>query len=162
MVRVTVAQLAVDRTTNTPVVILQEEHGDRTLPIFIGSSEAAAIAMELRGDVPPRPMTHDLLKSVLAGLGGDLRRVFIAGLKDNTYYAHLVVARGSDVFEVDARPSDSIALALRTRSPIFVHDDLFDSGPGEVVAPDAPTGNAEALRQFLSKLDPEDLGRFNP
>lgn len=161
MVRVTVAQLAVDRNTNTPVVVLQDESGERTLPIFIGSAEAAAIAIELRGDAPPRPMTHDLLKSLLLGLGGELRRVYIAGLKDNTYYAQLVIGRGSDLFEVDARPSDSIALALRTRSPIFVHDDLFDNGAGEVAPPEPPAG-AEALRQFLSKLNPEDLGRFHP
>ncbi|MFN0177292.1 MAG: bifunctional nuclease family protein [Gemmatimonadales bacterium] len=161
----TVAQLGVDRNTSTPVVILKETDGERTLPIWIGAAEAAAIAIELRGDKPARPMTHDLLKNLLQGLGGDLKRVHIAGLKDNTYIAQLVVIRGGEIFELDARPSDSIALALRTRSPIFAHEDLLDKekeGDGEVTPPDSPQEPAEALRQFLSKLNPEDLGRFQP
>ncbi len=163
MVRMTVAQLGVDRNTSTPVVILKETDGERTLPIWIGAAEAAAIAIELRGDKPARPMTHDLLKNLLQGLGGDLKRVHIAGLKDNTYIAQLVVFRGGEIFELDARPSDSIALALRTRSPIFAHEDLLDKeGDGEVTPPEAPQGQAEALRQFLAKLNPEDLGRFQP
>ena len=160
----TVAQLGVDRTTSTPVVILKETAGERTLPIWIGPAEAAAIAIEMRGEKPARPMTHDLLKSLLKGLGGDLKRVLIAGLRENTYVAQLVVYRGTEIFELDARPSDSIALALRTRAPIFAHEDLLgrEDGDGGEVPPEPTPGQAETLRQFLSKLNPEDLGRFQP
>ena len=118
MVRMRVAHLGLDRTTNTPVVVLREEEGERTLPIWIGASEANAIALELQGVKPERPLTHDLMKHLVSGLGGELRRVLIAGLRENTYLAQLFIYRGSEVFEVDARPSDSIALALRMNAPI--------------------------------------------
>jgi bifunctional DNase/RNase len=163
MVRVTVAHLGLDRSTQSPVVILREDGGERTLPIWIGSPEANAIAMELRGDRPPRPMTHDLLKQLLLGLGGELRRVTITQLRDNTYLAELLVYRGGQIFELDARPSDSSALALRTDAPIFVADELLDrNGSGETDPPGAPPSDPEALKRFLSKLDPQDLGRFQP
>ncbi|MEZ4585717.1 MAG: bifunctional nuclease family protein [Gemmatimonadales bacterium] len=159
-VRVTVAHLGLDRPSQTPVVILREEGGERTLPIFIGAPEANAIATELRGDKPARPMTHDLLKQVLEGLGGELKRVTIVGLRENTYYAELLVMSGGKIFEVDSRPSDSIALALRTESPIFVAEGLFDRDGGE--PGDGPPEDPDALKRFLEKLDPQDLGRFHP
>jgi bifunctional DNase/RNase len=158
----TVAHLGLDRSTNTPVVILREEGGERTLPIWIGAPEANAIAMELRGEKPARPMTHDLLKQVLLGLGGELRRVAITELRENTYVAELLVFRGGQIFEVDARPSDSIALALRTEAPIFVNEDLLDRN-GQGGPPSEPSeGDPQALKRFLAKLDPQDLGRFQP
>jgi hypothetical protein len=163
MVRMTVAHLGLDRSTSTPVVILREEGGERTLPIWIGAPEANAIAMELRGEKPARPMTHDLLKQLLVGLGGELRRVTITQLRDNTYLAELLVYRGEQIFELDARPSDSIALALRTHAPIFVNEELLDRSAPD--GPDAAPPDADpqdALRRFLSKLDPQDLGRFQP
>lgn len=165
MVRMTVAHLGVERSTNTPVVVLHEVGGSRSLQIWIGASEANAIAAELRGEHPARPMTHDLLKQVLHGLGGELRRASVTALRDNTYYAELLVARGENMFVIDARPSDSIALALRFNAPIFVSEDLLrDEGGSEPSGPaaDDPTAGAEALKRFLSKLDPEDLGRFQP
>jgi bifunctional DNase/RNase len=159
-----VAHLGLDRTSNTPVVVLREDGGERTLPIWIGAPEAAAIAAELRGDKPPRPMTHDLLKALLLGLGGELRRVTIAGLRENTYLAKLLVYRGETIFELDARPSDSIALALRTNAPIFANEDLLDRSTAATEEPsdDAAQSQAEALKRFLAKLNPEDLGRFQP
>ena len=163
MIRMRVAHLGLDRATNTPVVILREEEGERTLPIWIGPSEANAIALELQGIRPERPLTHDLLKLLLGGLGAELRRVLISGLRENTYLAQLLIYRGSEVFEVDARPSDSIALALRMNAPIFSQEDLLDRGAqaGEPVPPEAG-GDPDALKRFLEKLDPQDLGRFNP
>jgi uncharacterized protein len=160
----TVAHLGLDRSTNTPVVILREETGERTLPIWIGAPEANAIAMELRGEKAARPMTHDLLKQVLVGLGGELRRVAITALRDNTYLAELLVVREGRLFEVDARPSDSIALALRADAPIFVSEDLLDrSGPDEGGGPgSSPDDDPNALKRFLARLDPQDLGRFQP
>lgn len=163
MREVTVAHLGVDRTNNSPVVILREKDGSRVLPIWIGPAEASAIAMELQGVKAARPMTHDLLKQVIGGLGGTLRRVVISAVKENTYFAELMILRGEDAFQVDARPSDSIAIALRCGAPIFTSDDLLgDSGvEADLPSPD-PSAEAERLRQYLEKLDPQDFGKFTP
>ena len=164
MIRVAVAHLGMDRATNSPVVILREVGGERTLPIWIGPGEAHAIAIEMQGVRPQRPLTHDLLKHVLAGLGGTLRRVNLTGLRDGTYFAELLIARGESIFEVDARPSDSIALALRCSAPIFSAESLFDHATEESAdapAPD-PEATSDALRRYLEKLDPQDFGRFQP
>ncbi|MGQ0701741.1 MAG: bifunctional nuclease family protein [Gemmatimonadales bacterium] len=163
MVRMRVAHLGLDRATNTPVVVLREEDGERTLPIWIGASEANAIALELQGVKPERPLTHDLMKRLVSGLGGELRRVLIAGLRENTYLAQLLIYRGTEVFEVDARPSDSIALALRMNAPIFSEEDLLDrTARSSDASPQQPGGDPEALKRFLEGLDPQDLGRFQP
>ena len=165
MVRMKVAHLGLDRANNTPVVVLREEGGERTLPIWIGAPEANAIALELQGVKPERPLTHDLMKHLVAGLGGELRRVVIAGLRESTYLAELLIYRGGEVFEVDARPSDSIALALRMNAPIFTVEDLLDrtaQGNEPGASPPDPSNDPEALKRFLEKLDPQDLGRFQP
>jgi hypothetical protein len=162
MVRMTVAHLGVDRATNSPVVILREVGGERVLPIWIGSAEANAIAVELQGARPQRPLTHDLFKHILAGLGGELRRVNISALRDDTYFAELLIARGEQAFQIDARPSDSIALALRCNAPIFTSEALLERS-GEASssgAPSEPGPDPDALRRYLEKLDPQDFGRF--
>ena len=167
MIEVRVAHLGLDRTTNTPVVILQEREGERVLPIWIGPAEASAIAMELAGVKFARPLTHDLLKQLIVGLGAELRKVIITQVKDNTYYAELHIYRGDTVIQIDARPSDSIALALRLKSPIFTSDTLLavtsvDTGDpaGE---PGGPTPlDADQLKTYLQNLDPEDFGKFTP
>ncbi len=160
-----VAHLGLDRSSNSPVVVLQEEEGSRVLPIWIGPAEASAIAMELGGVKFARPLTHDLLKQVIVGLGGELRKVVITGVRESTYYAELHIHRdGHDVFQVDARPSDSIALALRLHAPIFAASALLD-----LVAPDAIETPGEGgglaaddLKSHLQNLDPEDFGKFTP
>ena len=163
MIRMRVAHLGLDRSTNTPVVVLREEAGERTLPIWIGAPEANAIALELQGVKPERPLTHDLMKHLVSGLGGELRRVLISSLRENTYLAQLFIYRGGEVFEVDARPSDSIALALRMNAPIFTNEDLLQkSAEGAESEPPAPGSDPDALKRFLEKLDPQDLGRFQP
>lgn len=162
MIPVEVAQVGLDPTSNSPVVLLREVNGTRILPILIGPAEASAIAMEMQGIRPPRPMTHDLIKRLILGLGGELRRVIIGDLREDTYFAELVVHRADEVVQVDARPSDSIAIALRLGAPIFLADDLLDrrgATPGEGGA--APDG-ADILRSYLENLDPQDLGRFKP
>jgi uncharacterized protein len=163
MIEVTVAHLGLDRNTNSPVVILREKDGQRVLPIWIGPAEASAIAMEMQGVKAQRPMTHDLLKQVIMGLGGALLRVTITGVRENTYFAELLLRREEQMIQVDARPSDSIALALRLRAPIFTTDQLLDhtTEEGAEPAPERPL-DAESLKQYLEKLDPEDFGRFNP
>lgn len=166
-IEVRVAHLGLDRTTNTPVVILQEQNGERVLPIWIGPAEASAIAMELAGMKFARPLTHDLLKQVIVGLGADLRKVIITQVKDNTYYAELHIYRGDAVINIDARPSDSIAVALRLKAPIFTTDDLLENttiDTSELTTTE--TGpqplDEDALKNYLQNLDPEDFGKFTP
>jgi bifunctional DNase/RNase len=166
-IEVRVAHLGLDRTTNTPVVILQEQNGERVLPIWIGPAEASAIAMELAGMKFARPLTHDLLKQVIVGLGADLRKVIISQVKDNTYYAELHIYRGDAVINIDARPSDSIAVALPLKAPIFTSDELLENTTIDTTElTSTETGpqslDADALKNYLQNLDPEDFGKFTP
>ena len=165
MIEVRVAHLGLDRTTNTPAVILQEREGERVLPIWIGPAEASAIAMELAGVKFSRPLTHDLLKQVIVGLGADLRKVIITQVKDNTYYAELHIYRGDQVIQIDARPSDSIAVALRLKAPIFTSETLLEHtaiDTGEPGAGPPQPLDADTLKSYLQNLDPEDFGKFTP
>ncbi|HEU4451455.1 MAG TPA: bifunctional nuclease family protein [Longimicrobium sp.] len=176
MIKVRVQSLGLDQNTKSPVVILQEEDGERVLPIWIGPAEASAIAMEMAGMKFARPLTHDLFPTLIRGLGAKLTRVLITRVQDNTYFAELVIQRGDEVFTVDARPSDSIAIALRSRAELYAGDDLLTSAAFEIVSPDpsdvpdlepggegpSPGLSPEALKEHLRKLNPEDLGRFNP
>ena len=138
--------------TNQPIVLLRERDGDRYLPVWIGASEAAAIAFAQQGVVPPRPLTHDLMKDVLEALGRPLREVRIVELKDDVFYAVLVF---DDGVEVSARTSDAIALALRTDAPIRAAEDLLDEA-GVVVAEEAED-EVERFREFLDHVSPEDF-----
>ena len=165
MVEVKVAHLGLDRQTNTPVVILQEDEGERVLPIWIGPAEASAIAMELAGVKFSRPLTHDLVKQVIIGLGGELNRVVITRVEENTYYAELHIYRNDEVVQVDARPSDSIAVALRLKAPIFTQADLLELTSIDTVessTSEPGTLDADSLKSYLEKLDPEDFGKFTP
>ena len=127
MIEVVVSRLGLDSSTQSYVVILQEKDGQRVLPIWIGQPEAESIVMQMHNVKRPRPLTHDLCKSLIVGLGGELTRVNISRVEKNTYYAELHIARngGGDVVQVDARPSDSIAIALRLSAPIFAADALL-------------------------------------
>lgn len=174
MIEVKVQSLGLDQSSKTPVVILQEISGDRILPIWIGPGEASAIAMELAGMKFSRPLTHDLAASLIRGLGGILKRVLITRVQDNTYYAEMVIQRGDEVFSIDARPSDSIAIALRSEARLFTSEELFaataielsSAEPEEEFGVDepseAPRMTPEQLQEYLRKMNPEDLGRFNP
>jgi uncharacterized protein len=174
MIEVQVQSLGIDQVSKTPVVILQETDGQRVLPIWIGPSEANAIALELAGMKFSRPLTHDLAASLIRSLGGALTRVTITRVQDNTYYAEMLIQRGAEVFAIDARPSDSIALALRLQARVFTTDDLLSASAVHIDAGDVPDSiedpgespdpglNAEQLKEYLKKLKPEDLGRFNP
>lgn len=170
--RVRVQSLGLDQATKAPVVILQEVGGSRALPIWIGPAEASAIAMQLAGMTFPRPLTHDLFASVIRGLGGVLRRVTITRVEDNTYFAELLIQRGDHVFSVDARPSDSIAIALRLDAELYISGRLLggaeivggDTGdpPAAEPSPESSGMSPEQLQERLRKLKPEDLGRFEP
>jgi bifunctional DNase/RNase len=165
MLEVKVVHLGLDRTSNTPVVILQEKDGERVLPIWIGPSEASAIAMELAGVKFSRPLTHDLVKQIILGLGGEVTKVSITRVKENTYFAEMEIHQEDTVVRIDARPSDSIAVALRLGSPIFTQEDLLgvtsidlaETAPGET-----PDLDSDSLKSYLEKLDPEDFGKFVP
>jgi bifunctional DNase/RNase len=158
MVEMKVWRLALDDRTDTPVVILQETNGRRILPIWIGRAEARAIAMELAGQKFQRPLTHDLMKTIIQGLDGTVRKVCIEDLQSNTFYAKIFIEKGDEIVGIDARPSDSIALALRTKAPVFVAEELLREQPdAEELSEDE---RAEALRKYLDELDPEDFGKF--
>lgn len=165
MIEVRVAHLGLDRATNTPVVILQEKEGERVLPIWIGPAEASAIAMELAGVKFSRPLTHDLVKQIVVGLGAELKHVMITQVKENTYYAELYLRRDDHVVQIDARPSDSIAVALRLEAPIFTQEDLLELTSIDNVEPMPPQPESmdpESLKSYLENLDPEDFGKFTP
>jgi bifunctional DNase/RNase len=132
-VPVRVGMVAVDNS-NVPVVILEEEGGERWLPIWIGTAEARSIAAEMEEHDPPRPNTHDLAKSLISGLEGEVERVVVTELRNGTYYALLFLRANGQVVEFDSRPSDAIAIALRTQAPIFVRARVFDAA-GEASTP---------------------------
>lgn len=173
MIEVTVSRLGLDSTTQSYVLVLQEKGGSRLLPIWIGQPEAESIVMQMHDIKRPRPLTHDLCKSLIIGLGGSLRRVQITRVEKNTYYAELHISRGDSVVQVDARPSDSIAVALRLSAPIFAANSLLTSIEVEdaseedfaVQQSDAIAGeivlSAEQLKEYLEHLRPEDFGKFN-
>ncbi len=137
LIQVSVKSLGLDKTTDTPVVILQEHDGERVLPIWIGPCEASAIAVALKGTKFTRPLTHDLLVSMVQSLDGELESVVISLGAENTYFAEMLVLREGEVISVDARPSDSIAVALRMSSEIFVHDGLLKAPSTETIEQDA-------------------------
>ncbi|MGN6332651.1 MAG: bifunctional nuclease family protein [Motilibacteraceae bacterium] len=152
MNQVDVVGVRVEMPANQPIVLLKEVAGDRYLPIWIGATEATAIAFAQQGVVPPRPLTHDLLRDVLEALGQQLTQVRITELRDGVYYAELVLSGGA---EVSARPSDAIALALRTGSPIYAADTVL--GEAGIAIPDEQEDEVEKFREFLDQISPEDF-----
>jgi hypothetical protein len=181
VVEVIVSRLGLDSGSNSFVVILQEKGGDRILPIWIGRMEAEAIAAHLDGVQRERPMTHDLARSLIAALGGELRRVNITRVEDGTFFAEMHLLRDQAMYVVDARPSDSIAIAVRLDAPIFAADELLaeyeapaaeradaaegdaedESGPDlSESSHEAHQRGAEQLKRHLERLRPEDFGKF--
>jgi bifunctional DNase/RNase len=147
-----VVGVRVELPTNQPIVLLKEVDGDRYLPIWIGAVEATAIAYEQQGVKPARPLTHDLLRDVLAALKAPLRAVEIVEMRDNIFYAELVLGEG---VRVSARPSDSIALALRVGAPIRCSDQVLTEAA--IVIPDEQEDEVEKFREFLEQVSPEDF-----
>jgi bifunctional DNase/RNase len=149
---VDVVGVRVEMPSNQPIVLLREASGDRYLPIWVGAVEATAIAFAQQGVIPPRPLTHDLLKDVLTATGHELTEVQITEVRDGVFYATLVLGEG---IEVSARPSDSIALALRTGSRIVCSEEVLDEAGLEV--PDDQEEEVERFREFLDQISPEDF-----
>jgi len=157
-IEMTIKGLMIDPITNMPIVILKDGKGNRVLPIWVGIFEANAIALQIENITTPRPMTHDLLRNVLNDLEATVERIVVSELKDNTFYAVIYLNRGGDVLAVDSRPSDAIALALRTKSPIFVEENVVESAKGMDLTKDA--ADSERLQKWLESLNPEDLGKY--
>jgi bifunctional DNase/RNase len=156
MIEMKVAGIALDAATRNPIVLLRDGTERRALPIYIGQDQARAIITVLEGHKPPRPLTHDLMINIMDVLGGELERIIIHSLQDNTFYAVLVIKQGEVRREIDARPSDAISLALRTNAPIWVMEEVI-ADASIPVDRDADEEERRAFRDFVSKLKPDDL-----
>jgi bifunctional DNase/RNase len=149
--------LMIDPVSNMPIIVLKSPDGESVLPIWVGIFEANAIAMQLENVVSPRPMTHDLLKNMIEGLEATLAKVVITELKENTFFALIHLERGQQQLEIDARPSDAMALALRAGAPILVEQGVLErSTSGDDTAAD----ESERLRRWLETVEPEELGKY--
>jgi bifunctional DNase/RNase len=158
MIELQVGGLGFDPRNMSPLVLLRDQEEINFLPIWIGIFEAAAIAMELQNVKPPRPMTHDLIKNLVEELGGSMKRVIINDIKDGTFYATIEVEKDKKIIKMDSRPSDAIALAVRTQMPIFV---------SEVVMMQAKLVNAEKdeeetkkFKDFIENMKPDDFTKY--
>jgi len=152
--RVRIQGLLLDPITERPILILKDVADNKILPIWIGSSEANAIALQLENIKVPRPMTHDLMCGILDKVAAPMKEVRITDLKDNTYFADIVLGLGDADVHVDARPSDAVALAVRTGAPIYVEEGIFER------TSELDEDNAEQLRKWLDDLSPEEMGRY--
>lgn len=172
MVEVFISRIGFDATSETFVVVLKEKAGERVLAIWIGRPEAESIVMRIHNIKHARPLTHDLCRNLIIGLGATLRRVQITHVESSTYFAELHLEVGNTMKVIDARPSDSIAVALRMDAPIFADDSLLsdpddENEAGETVESPQQQPNegtrlsAEQLKSYLEKLRPEDFGDFN-
>ena len=150
--------LMLDPVTNMPIVILKDVNGNSVLPIWVGIYEANAIALEIEKVTTPRPMTHDLIKNLLVGLETQVHKVVVTELRDDTFYALIWLERDGQVISIDYRPSDALALALRTDSPIYVEEDVLKNSKISSAASDKVSN--EELRKWLENLGDEDMGRY--
>lgn len=157
-VQMEVKGLMLDPNTNVPIVILRDLDDEVFLPIWIGIFEANAIALRLEDVDAPRPMTHDLLRAAIQSLGATVQKVVISDLQDNTFFARIYVKNGHEAMELDARPSDALALALRTDAPIFVLGPVLDKAQAVDLA--TRTTDEEKLKKWLEEISPEDLGKY--
>lgn len=147
-----------DMVGKQPIVLLKTVDGNRFLPIWIGHAEAAAILMKLQGTESPRPMTHDLITEMIEGLQAEVARVTVTEMRDNTFYALIQLSTTGPDVEVDARPSDAIAVAVRTGAPIFAAEDLLDENAIEFEhEPEDDEDMVEKFKEFLDQVTPEDF-----
>ncbi len=146
----------IELPTNTPILLLREAGGTRFLPIWIGTSEATAIALALEGIEPQRPLTHDLLKIITEQLGATVDRVVVTDLEDGTFFADLVMTRNGEEVTISSRPSDAIALAARTKAPLFAAAEVIDEA-GVEIRDDGQEEEIERFREFLDEITPEDF-----
>ena len=157
-IEMTIKGLMVDPVTNTPIVVLRDAEGQKVLPIWVGVFEANAIAVQIENVPTPRPMTHDLLKNIIQDLHATVERIVVTDLRENTFFALIYLDVAGERVAIDARPSDAIALALRTSAPIFVEESVIEQS--RLVEPSTPQAEAERLHKWLESLDPDDLGKY--
>jgi bifunctional DNase/RNase len=157
-IEMTIKGLMVDPITNMPIVILRDKDGQKVLPIWVGIFEANAIALQIENISTPRPMTHDLLRNVIQDLNASVQKVVVSDLQENTFYALIYLSLNGDTVAIDARPSDAIALALRTKAPIFVEEVVIDNA--KTMDPSSEKADADRLHKWLESLDPDDLGKY--
>jgi bifunctional DNase/RNase len=157
-VEMTIRGLMLDPVTQMPIVILKGVGGEQVLPIWVGHFEAHAIQMEMEKVSAPRPMTHDLIKNVLAGLETQVHRVVVTELREDTFYAVIWLERGGEVVSVDSRPSDALALALRVDCPIFVDEVVLKNS--RLAASANERLSSDELRKYLEGLNDEDMGKY--
>jgi bifunctional DNase/RNase len=157
-IEMTIKGLMIDPITNMPIIVLRDQEGQRILPIWVGVFEANAIALQIENVQTPRPMTHDLLKNVIDDLSARVERIVVCELKDNTFYATIYLGSSTGTITVDARPSDAIALALRTRSPIFVEESVILSAKS--VESSRESMDLGRLQKWLEGLSEEELGKY--
>jgi len=150
--------LMMDPMTNLPVVILKEACGNGILPIWVGVHEANAIALQVENVAPPRPMTHDLLRNAIEHLGARVRQIVVCDLKESTFFALIHLDTPNGPVAIDARPSDAIALALRTKARILVEDTVLDHAKTIDFSAERP--DTERLQKWLESLDPDELGKY--
>ena len=158
LVEMIIKGLMIDPITNMPIVILKDKDGDKVLPIWVGIFEANAIALQVENIATTRPMTHDLIRNIIDDLGGKVNRVIIADLKEGTFYATIQLNIKGEEIAVDARPSDAIAVALRTHSPILVEEAVIETAKTTDFSAQRP--DPEHLEKWLEGLDPADLGKY--
>jgi bifunctional DNase/RNase len=158
LIEMTIKGLMVDPITNTPIVILKDKDGDRVLPIWVGVFEANAIALQIENVATPRPMTHDLLRNIITDLDGRVDRIVVSDLKDNTFFALIHLTVKGEGIAVDARPSDAIALALRTRAPILVEEAVIDNA--KTVDFGSERLDNDKVQKWLESLDPAELPKY--
>jgi hypothetical protein len=157
-VRMEIRGLILDPSSNRPIVVLRDEESQVILPIWIGIFEANAIAQRIENAELPRPMTHDLMQSMLQQIGVAVKKIVISDLRDDTFFALIHVDRGGEMIAVDARPSDAIALALRAEAPIFVLRPVLEKAKAVDLASQAT--DEEKLKKWLEEISPEDLGKY--
>ena len=158
-IEVRIRGLMMDPATNMPIVVLKDVGSDTVMPIWVGIFEANAIAIEIEKVAAPRPMTHDLTRNLMRHMNGELEKIVITELRDDTFFAMLWLRQDGELMTIDARPSDAIALALRADCPIFVSEQVMQSAKLNMTGPpEGPT--AEELRGWLEGLNDEDLGRY--
>ncbi len=158
LVSMSIKGLMLDPVSNSPIVVLKDDQEKYFLPIWVGIFEANAIALQLENITTPRPMTHDLLRNMISQLNAQVIRVVINDLRDSTFFAQIRIIRDGKTLELDARPSDAIALALRTEAPIFVEQSVLDQA--QTISPDSGEEQDEKLKKWFEQLGPDDLGKY--
>jgi hypothetical protein len=160
-VKMTIKTLLIDPITKMPIVVLhQDSQQEKVLPIWVGIFEANAIAVKMENVESPRPMTHDLLRNIFQTLSCSVKRIEINNLKNNTYYANIIIEKAGEELAIDSRPSDAIALALRTESPIFVAQSVLQKAYEHSASEEGEGGRENELKKWFESLSPENLHKY--